>query len=246
MPEGAEQPALELDVLTLFPEWFGFFSGVRPVREAVAGGQFQLGVHDMRRFSRLKHRQVDDTPYGGGAGMVLRVDVVVDAVEGLYEASLDAVRDDRRIVLLSPSGRQFDDAMAEEWASERRPTTILCGRYEGFDHRVHEHVATEAVSVGPYVLSGGEVAAMAIVDAVARRLPGALGNSESLVDETFSAALDGGAEYPHFTRPATFRGWGVPPVLSSGDHGAVAAWRREQSRLRTGGGAVGAADEPRS
>jgi tRNA (guanine37-N1)-methyltransferase len=224
-----------VDVLTLFPHWLDWLEEVRPIRNATEAGLLQVRALDMREHSPLKHRQVDDTPAGGGAGMVLRVDAVVAAVEGHYGGPLDEVRAARRIVLLSPAGRRFDDAMATRWAEERRPTTILCGRYEGFDHRVHEHVATEEVSLGPFVLSGGEVAAMAMVDAAARKLPGALGNEESLVDETFSDALGGGAEYPHYTRPVEFRGWTIPEVLTSGHHGRIAEWRREQSRLRTEG-----------
>ncbi len=228
----SQQP-WSLDVLTLFPHWLAWLDEVRPIRNATESGLLQVRALDMREHSPLKHRQVDDTPAGGGAGMVLRVDAVVAAIEGHYERSLDEVRDERRIVLLTPAGRQFDDAMATEWAAERRPTTILCGRYEGFDHRVHEHVATEEVSIGPYVLSGGELAAMTMVDAAARKLPGALGNEESLADETFSDALDGGAEYPHYTRPVDYRGWTIPEILTSGHHGKIADWRRQQSRLRT-------------
>lgn len=222
-----------VDVLTLFPHWLQWLDEVRPIRNATEQGQLALRALDLREYSPLKHRQVDDTPYGGGAGMVMRVDVVVAALEGHYEQELEALRSDRRIVVLTPAGRIFDDALAREWADERRPTTILCGRYEGFDYRVHEHVATEEVSIGPYVLSGGEVAAMTMVDAVARKLPGALGNEESLADETFSSALDGGAEYPHYTRPAEFRGWGVPEILASGHHARIEEWRREQSAART-------------
>ena len=222
-----------IDVMTLFPHWLDWLGEVRPIRNATEAGLLHVRALDMREHSPLKHRQVDDTPAGGGAGMVLRVDAVVAAIEGHYEAALDQVRTDRRIVVLTPAGRQFDDAMAIEWAAERRPTTILCGRYEGFDYRVHEHVATEEVSIGPFVLSGGEVAAMTMIDAAARKLPGALGNEESLADETFSDALDGGAEYPHYTRPTDFRGWTIPEILASGHHAKIAEWRREQSRLRT-------------
>jgi tRNA (guanine37-N1)-methyltransferase len=222
-----------VDVLTLFPHWLDWLEEVRPIRNATESGLLQVRALDMREHSPLKHRQVDDTPAGGGAGMVLRIDAVVAAIEGHYESPLEQVRDERRIVLLTPAGRQFDDAMASAWAAERRPTTILCGRYEGFDHRVHEHVATEEVSIGPYVLSGGELAAMTMVDAAARKLPGALGNEESLADETFSDALEGGAEYPHYTRPVEFRGWTIPEILTSGHHGNIAAWRLDQSRART-------------
>lgn len=228
-----------VDVLTLFPHWLAWLDEVRPIRNATEAGLLQVRALDLREHSPLKHRQVDDTPYGGGAGMVLRVDVVVAALEGHYGRPVEELRGERRVVLLTPAGRQFDDELATEWAEQRRPTTILCGRYEGFDHRVHEHVATEEVSIGPYVLSGGEVAAMTMVDAAARKLPGALGNEESLADETFSAALDGGAEYPHYTRPASFRGWEVPEILSSGHHARIEAWRLEQSRLRTARGPAG-------
>lgn len=222
-----------VDVATLFPHWLDWMHEVRPIANASAAGQLELGAFDIRPYSQLKHRQVDDTPYGGGAGMVLRVDVVVDALEGRYQMSLDELRAQRRIVVLTPAGRMFNDAVATEWAESRTPTTILCGRYEGFDHRVHEHVATEELSIGPFVLSGGELAAMTVVDAVARKLPGALGNEESLADESFSDGLCGGLEYPHYTRPAEFRGWGVPEILSSGHHAAIEAWRRQRSAERT-------------
>ncbi len=225
--------AWSIDVLTLFPHWLQWLEEVRPIRNATELGLLAVRALDLREHSPLKHRQVDDTPYGGGAGMVLRIDAVVAAMEGHYEQDIDQTRLERRVVVLTPAGRAFDDAMAIRWAEERRPTTILCGRYEGFDYRVHEHVATEEVSIGPYVLSGGEVAAMTMIDAVARKIPGALGNEESLADETFSDALDGGAEYPHYTRPAEFRGWGVPEILSSGHHAEIQKWRLEQSRLRT-------------
>jgi tRNA (guanine37-N1)-methyltransferase len=222
-----------IDALTLFPHWLQWLEEVRPIRNATEAGLLDVRALDLREHSPLKHRQVDDTPSGGGAGMVIRIDAVVSALEGHYERELDAIRQERRIVVLTPAGRQFDDAMAIEWAADRRPTTILCGRYEGFDYRVHEHVATEEVSIGPYVLSGGEVAAMTMIDAVARKLPGALGNDESLADETFSDALDGGSEYPHYTRPSEFRGWTIPEILGSGHHAQIQAWRLEQSRLRT-------------
>lgn len=225
--------AWSIDVLTLFPHWLQWLEDVRPIRNATELGLLAVRALDMREHSPLKHRQVDDTPYGGGAGMVLRIDAVVAAMEGHYGQDVALTRAERRVVVLTPAGRTFDDAMAIRWAEERRPTTILCGRYEGFDYRVHEHVATEEVSIGPYVLSGGEVAAMTMIDAVARKIPGALGNEESLADETFSEALAGGAEYPHYTRPTEFRGWGVPEILSSGHHAEIQKWRLEQSRLRT-------------
>ena len=232
-----------IDVLTLFPHWFDWMGEVRPILNALDSGALTTRALDMREFSPLKHKQVDDTPSGGGAGMVIRVDVVAAGLEGHYEQPLDQIRDERRIVVLTPAGRIFDDALAVEWAAEQRPTTILCGRYEGFDHRVHEHIATEEISLGQFVLSGGEVAAMTIIDSVTRKLPGALGNQESLDDESFSPGLDGGLEYPHYTRPVDFRGWTIPEILGSGHHAAIDAWRREQSALRTANRARSAASE---
>lgn len=231
----SDAPAVpwSIDVMTLFPHWLDWLDEVRPIRNATELELLAVRALDMREHSPLKHRQVDDNPYGGGAGMVLRIDALVAAMEGHYGVPVEETRADRRVVVLTPAGRIFDDALAIEWATERRPTTILCGRYEGFDYRVHEHVATEEISIGPYVLSGGEVAAMTMIDALARKLPGALGNEESLADETFSDALDGGSEYPHYTRPAEFRGWDVPEILASGNHPKIAEWRRAQSAART-------------
>ena len=170
---------------------------------------------------------MDDDPYGGGAGMVLRVDVVAAALDAAYGASPE-----HRVVALTPQGRQLDQELVEELAGEEH-VTLLSSRFEGFDERVVEHLTTDAISIGPYVLSGGELPAMVLLDAVARRLPGALGSAESGIEESFSAELDGGIEYPHYTRPPEFRGWEVPEVLLSGDHGRIQDWRREQSRART-------------
>jgi tRNA (guanine37-N1)-methyltransferase len=216
-----------LDVFTLFPDWFDWFRSQRHVRNAAEQGT-ELRLFDYRSSTPLGAGQVDDSPYGGGAGMVLRVDVV--------DAALDAAYGDERpgrIAVLSPSGRQFDDALAAELAAEPH-VALLSGRYEGIDERVREHLATEAISIGPYVLSGGEPAAMVIADAVLRKLPGALGHAESAVEESFSEALGGGPEYPHYTRPAEYRGWGVPEVLLSGDHERVRQWRLERSREGAG------------
>jgi tRNA (guanine37-N1)-methyltransferase len=222
---------LEIDVLTLFPSWFSWLVEERHVSNALSG-PLALRLHNLRDHSDLKHRMVDDTPYGGGAGMLLRVDVAVAAVEGALGSDLDEVRRTRRVVVLDPGGRRLDDAYARELATGP-PIVLLCGRYEGFDHRVHTHVATESLSVGPYVLSGGEIAAMVVIDAVVRHLEGALGASDSAEHESFSPALEGRIEHPHYTRPPSFRGWDVPDVLLSGDHGAVDRWRVAESERRT-------------
>jgi tRNA (guanine37-N1)-methyltransferase len=227
---GAEEAAgscsMRVDIFTLFPEWFDWFRSQRHVRNAVERGS-ELRFLDYRETTPLTGGQVDDAPYGGGAGMVLRVDVVDAALRSAYAESGRP----GRVLLLTPSGRQFDEALAAELAHEP-DIALICGRYEGVDERVREHLATDAVSVGPYVLSGGELAAMVIADAVIRKLPGALGHSASPVEESFSEALGGAPEYPHYTRPASYRGWEVPEVLLSGDHERVHRWRLERSRER--------------
>jgi tRNA (guanine37-N1)-methyltransferase len=237
---------MNIDIFTLFPGWFDWFIEQRHVRNALALGH-RLEAVDLRATTPLKAGQVDDTPYGGGAGMVIRVDVVEAALQARYgseaapgpaSAGPDAPNADpdsrnagRRVVALAAGGRQFDDALAAELAGEQE-LTLLCGRYEGFDERVHEQLATDVVSIGPYVLSGGELAAMVVCDAVIRRLPGALGHEESAVEESFSEALGGAPEYPHYTRPYDWRGHTVPDILLSGDHAKVREWRLEQSRRR--------------
>ena len=219
---------MKIDVFTLFPEWFEWFRSQRHVRNAVEAGN-ELRFFNPRTTTPLSAGQVDDTPYGGGAGMVMRVDVV-DA--SLRDAYGDGGRPPR-VVLLTPGGRQFDEALASELSRESG-VALICGRYEGVDERVREHLATDAVSIGPYVLSGGEPAAMVVADAVIRKLPGALGHAESSVEESFSDALAGAPEYPHYTRPASYLGWEVPEVLRSGDHERVRRWRLERSRERGG------------
>jgi tRNA (guanine37-N1)-methyltransferase len=220
---------VRIDVLTLFPGWFGWFAEQRHVRNAIALGH-SLDCVDLRATTPLKAGQVDDTPYGGGAGMVVRVDVVEAALLARYR---EAPPSGRRVIALAPGGRRLDDALASELAGEEA-LTLLCGRYEGFDERVHEHLATDVVSIGPYVLSGGELAAMVVCDTVMRKLPGVLGHEDSAVEESFSAVLAGAPEYPHYTRPYEWRGHAVPEILLSGDHAKVREWRLEQSRLRAG------------
>ncbi|MET0206802.1 MAG: tRNA (guanosine(37)-N1)-methyltransferase TrmD [Thermoleophilaceae bacterium] len=221
---------MNIDVLTLFPGWFEWFAAQRHVANALQLGH-ELSVVDLRATTPLKAGQVDDTPYGGGAGMVIRVDVVEEALRARYGIDPLELRKRRRVVALAAGGRRFDDALASELAAEPE-LTLLCGRYEGFDERVHEHLASDVISIGPYVLSGGELAAMVVCDAVMRKLPGALGHEESAVEESFSEALEGAPEYPHYTRPFDWRGHTVPEVLLSGDHARVRDWRLERSRER--------------
>jgi tRNA (guanine37-N1)-methyltransferase len=217
---------LQLDVFTLIPHAFAWLTEQRPVA-AVLGDELDLRLFSYRDSTPLAHSQVDDEPYGGGAGMVLRVDVVAAALEAAYGGTPA-----HRVVALTPQWRQLTQDVVEELAVEER-LTLLSARFEGFDERVLAHLASDSISIGPYVLSGGELPAMVMVDAIARRLPGALGSEESGLVESFSAELGGGLEYPHYTRPADFRGWRVPDVLLSGDHAKIDEWRREESRLRT-------------
>jgi len=198
----------------------------------------RLGYVNYRDHTPLSAGQVDDTPFGGGAGMVLRVDVVEAALRARYGRDPTELRHERRVIALTPSGRMLDDALVEELAREPA-LTLLAGRYEGFDERVLEHFASEQVSIGRYVLAGGELAALVLCDAVLRKLPGALGHEDSVLEESFSPALDGAPEYPHYTRPAEYRGWGVPDVLLSGHHARIREWRLEQSRARALGAEPG-------
>jgi tRNA (guanine37-N1)-methyltransferase len=219
---------VRIDVFTLFPEHFEWFLRQRHVSNAFAAGS-DIRFFSYRDTTPLGAGQVDDAPYGGGAGMVMRVDVVDAALEAAYGSNRDAVRK----IALAPSGRLFDEALAAELAGEQQ-IALLCGRYEGFDERVIEHLADESISIGRYVLAGGELPAMVICDAVLRKLPGALGAEESALEESYSTALEGAPEYPHYTRPASYRGWEVPEVLLSGNHARVREWRLEQARRRAG------------
>ncbi|MEA2295297.1 MAG: tRNA (guanine37-N1)-methyltransferase, partial [Solirubrobacteraceae bacterium] len=197
---------------------------------ALAAGH-ELRTLDLREHTPLSGGQVDDTPFGGGAGMLLRVDVMDAALRAHYGVDPVDLRNERRVIALTPGGRLLDDRLVDELAGEPE-ITLLCGRYEGFDERIVEHFASDAVSIGEYVLAGGELAAMVVCDALIRKLPGALGHADSAIEESFSEALEGAPEYPHYTRPVEWHGQRVPDVLLSGDHARVAEWRKEQSRER--------------
>ncbi|HEY1507798.1 MAG TPA: tRNA (guanosine(37)-N1)-methyltransferase TrmD [Solirubrobacteraceae bacterium] len=221
---------MEIDVFTLFPDAFAWFERQRHVVNALAGGH-RLGYVNYRDHTPLNAGQVDDTPFGGGAGMLLRVDVVDAALRARYDTDPLALVSQRRVIALTPSGRVLDDAFVDELAGEQR-LTLLSGRYEGFDQRVLDHFVSDELSIGRYVLAGGELAAMVVCDAVLRKLPGALGHEQSVLEESFSKALEGAPEYPHYTRPAEHRGWTVPEVLLSGHHARIREWRMQQSRTR--------------
>jgi tRNA (guanine37-N1)-methyltransferase len=216
---------MRIDVLTLFP---GYFTG--PLDESLLGraraaGLLEIAVHDVRQWATDRHRTVDDVPYGGGAGMVLKPEPFFAAVEELY----GSVEARPRTIVLTPRGAPLSQQRVLEFAAEPG-LLLLCGRYEGIDERVHTHLAHDAVSIGDYVLAGGEAAAAVVIESVTRLLPGVMGNDASGADESFAGGL---LEYPHYTRPAEFRGLTVPEVLLSGNHGEIARWRREQSEQRT-------------
>ena len=227
--------SVRIDVFTLFPHWFDWFRTQRHVTNAAALGH-TLETVDYRPSTPLKSGRVDDVPFGGGAGMVLRVDVVEAALRARYDADPVELCEQRRVIALTPGGRLLDDALADTLAGEE-DITLLCGRYEGIDQRVIDHFCTEELSIGRYVLAGGELAAMVVADTVLRKLPGALGHADSAAEESFSPALEGGPEYPHYTRPADWRGWTVPEILLSGHHEQIRQWRLDQSRRRGAGGA---------
>jgi tRNA (guanine37-N1)-methyltransferase len=213
---------VRIDVFTLVPHAFAWLTEQQPLA-GVLGGELELRLFSYRDTTPLRAGQVDDEPYGGGAGMMLRVDVVAAALDAVYDGAPE-----QPVIALTPKGRPLTQPVVEELAA-RPALTLLSARFEGFDERIVEHLATDAISVGPYVLSNGDLPAMLVLDAVARRLPGALAAGSGEL-ESFSAELGGGLEYPQYTRPAEFRGWQVPEVLLSGDHARIAAWRREQVR----------------
>jgi tRNA (guanine37-N1)-methyltransferase len=221
---------MRFDILTLFP---GLFSGVFEesiVKRAVEAGLVTINVHNIRDYATDKHHVTDDEPYGGGGGMVMKAAPIFDAVEAVLGGQQPAHNHQAtQVILLSPAGRLFTQAVAGELASQER-ILLICGRYEGVDERVRGHLVTDVISVGDYVLSGGEIPAMVVVEAVTRLLPGALGDPLATARDSHSAGL---LEHPHYTRPALFRGWGVPEVLLSGNHAQISRWRRQQALLRT-------------
>jgi tRNA (guanine37-N1)-methyltransferase len=213
---------MKIDVLTLFPGMFAGPLDESIVKRARAAGALHLGIHNLRDYAHDRHKTVDDRPFGGGPGMLLKPEPIFEAAEAL-------ATDGTQIVLLSPAGRKFDQSIAHELAG-RKHLLLISGSYEGFDERVREHLADDELSIGDYVLTNGALPAMVIIDAVARLLPGVLGDDESSRDESFSNGL---IEYPQYTRPADFRGWKVPEILLSGHHAEIARWRLEQARVRT-------------
>jgi len=220
---------VRIDVFTIFPAIFASPLQEGLLGKAVRGGIVEIRVHDIRDYAEGKHRQVDDAPFGGGPGMVVKPEPVFTAVTATLGYSMDeleALKEKVRVIMLTPRGRRMDQQMAAELAAQPH-IALICGRYEGVDERVMEHLCTDALSVGDYVLSGGEFAALVVIEAVTRLVPGVVGNEESLADESFSQGL---LEYPQYTRPADYRGWRVPEVLVSGDHEAVDSWRRERAR----------------
>jgi tRNA (guanine37-N1)-methyltransferase len=221
---------MQIDVITIFPSLFEGFINESMIKIAREKSLLDLNVHDLRDWTENKHRQVDDIPYGGGSGMVMKPDMFYKAVLAVGGSEdLNELRNSARIVLFTPRGKQFDQKMATEFSKEDR-IIMLCGRYEGIDERVHEHIATDEVSIGDFVLNGGEIAAMAVIEASVRLIPGALGAADSLSEESFTDSL---LEYPQYTRPPEFNGWTVPEVLLSGHHAQISKWRRKERLLAT-------------
>ena len=213
---------MKIDVLTLFPGMFPGPLDESIIKRACESGRLQLGVHDLRDYTHDRHRTVDDRPFGGGPGMLLKAEPLFEAVEALRGEKT-------RVILTSPAGRPFRQEIARELAGEKH-LLLVCGSYEGFDERVRQSLADDEISIGDYVLTNGALPAMVIIDAVTRLLPGVLGDDESSQDESFCGCL---LEYPQYTRPAEFRGMNVPEVLLSGDHAAIEKWRREQATVQT-------------
>jgi tRNA (guanine37-N1)-methyltransferase len=212
---------MHFDIFTLFPDMFQGPFSESILKRAQERGLLSIALHNIRDATTDKHHVVDDYPYGGGAGMVMKPEPIFTAVEAVYQGG--------PIILLSPQGRLFNQQIAHELAQEPR-VTLICGHYEGIDERVREHLVTDELSIGDYVLTGGELAAMIVVDATSRLIPGVLGGDESTLEESHSGNL---LEYPHYTRPPEFRGWHIPDVLLSGNHAEIAKWRKKESLRRT-------------
>ena len=219
---------MRIDILTLFPQMFEVPFSFGILRRAVDSGLVRLNLHDIRAYTHDKHHTADDYPYGGGAGMVLKPEPIFEAVESI-KAGIKDEDGELPVVLLTPQGRLFSQSIAQELA-EYRHLVLICGHYEGVDERVREHLATDEISIGDFVLTGGEIPAMVVVDAVVRLLPGVLGSEDSPLDDSHASGL---LKYPQYTRPADYRGWSVPEVLLSGNHARIAKWRREQIIQRT-------------
>lgn len=223
---------MRFDLLTIFPEFFAGPFDFGMIKRARQQGLIEIAIHDLRSFTFDKHHVVDDRPFGGGDGMVLKPEPIFRAVETLL--AQDATQSKRTaIVLLSPQGRTFNQARAQALADQCARMILICGRYEGVDERVIEQLVTDEISIGDYVLTGGELPAMVVIDAVTRLLPNVLGSETSAAHDSFSAAAEGLLDCPHYTRPAEFRGWRAPEVLLSGHHGEVARWRRRAALLKT-------------
>jgi tRNA (guanine37-N1)-methyltransferase len=218
---------MRFDVLTLFPEIFSGYLGQSLLKKGIDAGLLAVHLHDIRRWTTDKHQKVDDRPFGGGPGMVMKVEPVVDCVEAVQKLAEPG----GKLILLSPQGRRLDQSLVKELAAEPR-LVLVCGRYEGFDQRIIDLLQPEEISIGDYILNGGEAAAMVVIDACIRLIPGVLGDEQSSQDDSFSTE-SGQLEFPQYTRPREFRGLEVPEILLSGDHGEIARWRQEQSYLKT-------------
>jgi tRNA (guanine37-N1)-methyltransferase len=222
---------LRFDIITIFPEFFGQVIDYGIVRRARAAGLVQINAHDLRQWTTDKHHVVDDRPFGGGDGMILKPEPIFAGVEALTGASQKSELPEKtRVVLLSPQGQVFSQSLAQDLSQGASQLVLLCGRYEGVDERVSEALVTDEISIGDYILSGGEPAAMVIIDAVVRLLPGALGSETSALNESFSEGL---LDHPHYTRPPDFRGMKVPEVLLSGNHAEIERWRKEAALAKT-------------
>jgi tRNA (guanine37-N1)-methyltransferase len=223
---------MQFDVFSLLPEVFSNYLDSSILQRARQRGLIDIRIHDIRNYTHDKHHTTDDTPYGGGGGMVMKPQPVFEAVESIFSTSIraDSLADSKwPIILLTPQGRVFSQTIAEELSSHEK-IVLICGRYEGVDERIRQHLVTDEISIGDYVLTGGELPAMILIDALTRMIPGVLGDPEGASDDSHAMRL---LEYPHYTRPPEFRGWSVPEVLLSGNHAKIEKWRREQSLLRT-------------